>query len=666
MTGNQEQVVERLHRLTPWEADEVPIIIVTGEAGTGKSLVLRTFARGLTTRALNGHPASLTLPMFMPLQQFSQINATLYADIWRSLVVKWIAWINALTASSSFTEEWFERRLQREPTVIILDGVDEFIMNNPRIMPEDFRQLIDLLRRKYRGESKVSLVLGIRAEVAIFHLLQDVADRVLSINDLDETEAERNFPDAYKTISRLRQNWSAIEKDAARILRTPLVLAALEGAALEPGELPAKPTRSRVFALALKAVIKKSKLNEKPITGFGVSSIRDWSNSLMVVAMVFSAGHHGQMTRDEIRQSTERMMQGWNNHAWPAGCEDASPELRRASSILAEEQTLELLFERTVFFPVGTSAWRFKHRLWQDYLFGRYFAFCIRSINLREIARVAFTAQAFTIGGEILAAEGWPGIDRAFAEVAVEKMQGPYGQFVIGNLGGLIGNHLLPVTPEAMELLETEHEKMPAPGKVTFIGGVGYRILRYDEGDPARETLKESFVPILKTSLNRVSRASEGGEPLKPSGADLVVASISWCYLAEFARRFSEPSCEPEIPWPGLTLDDSQESEVLDGSLGEKKNSVFIRPTPPMFQSVQFAYLEVQQDLLEEPAARPIALVHYLYTLVLACKHRLADDEICKGVRNVLQNDSAVGSLFLRSEAPQVTAIYQLCQRLFS
>src|SRR2546423_15678463 len=60
---------------------------------------------------------------------------------------------------------------------------------------------------------------------------------------------------ARKTISRLRDDWSTTaattagagaaskppsesQKDAARILRTPLVLAALEGAALEPGELP--------------------------------------------------------------------------------------------------------------------------------------------------------------------------------------------------------------------------------------------------------------------------------------------------------------------------------------------------------------------------------------------------------------------------------------------
>jgi hypothetical protein len=670
-SGDQHSVVVKLHELTPVESENTPLFIVTGEAGVGKSLVLRTFARGLAIRKLNGHPESETLPFVFPLQQFDGVHSE---ALWDELSTSWIAWVNSLTASNIFTvKNWFEPRLKTDSTVLILDGVDEFLQNNASIKPEDFRKMILQLRKKYEGRAKVGIVLGIRTEASIFDVIREDADWILTVRTLTDIEARNYFADAVRLIdvvlqNRNRENVSSlgpVNKQAPSpidtVLYSPLILSALEGGTLDLTDIPNRQNlrnRAEIYDLALTALLKKAKLVES----FPDSSRQDWKIALMIIAMLFSSGHYGHMSRAEIRELAEKLRGDWRRHSWEdhTALGYSSRSLDNAFELLLQESTQTALLNRAVFFPAGRSSYRFKHRVWQDFLFGAYFSFCIYTVNLTEITRVAFTAHAFEIGGELLANAGWRGIDTPFASAVVDRMTKPYGQFVLGNLGGLIGNYFIPVTGSAIALLARHENEMPSTGKLTFIGGVGYRILVNDVRDTSLEDLKEHMIPILRACVQRGVEVAKTGES---SGPSKLLASISWCYLSAYSREFVDLSLMPAIPWTPLSMTDEEEKCILDGLLGCRMAGQFMSPVPLIFHTVQYAYLAIQDDGLETDD-RLIATIHYLYTLTLACKHGIARDEILSSVYEILDSRSPIGQKFVNSTFKSIADIYRYCQGL--
>ena len=497
--GDQREILDRLEDVV-WNniKNDSPLTIVRGLAGTGKSFVLRTFARELTLRVLNG--GDDILPLYIPMQENFQISAE--RRLWDQVFEQYVQWATRVSSRRvKYAVGDLNSRLNEPKTVLILDSVDEFLMNHLTVDAAVLRAMILDLRRRFRGDpQRVALVLGIRTDQPILLFMEKDADHVLTIDVVSEDQARIHFPGAGPLIDKVKGKQ---EEELLKLVLRPVILRVFEDENITRTEVQKEDlsTHSQILEFTLRTIIRRSHLTDsflpkKPEEVAPEADVQttedDWIEALTILAMLFSTGIAGgaseggigSVSHAEVATDVPATRRIWEGHQWPRG--DALRTLRaqfeRGFMILEDRNLFKILVGRTVFFPTGSENHRFQHRLWQDYLFGRYFGLCIQAINIKELTRCAFTLDAFRNGVEIFQKRAGPGhgvLDVPFIERAVATFDTPGGQIAIGNMGGLIAATRIPMQEEATDVLrryflENESQRKtcivlePVPGRKVF------------------------------------------------------------------------------------------------------------------------------------------------------------------------------------------------------
>jgi hypothetical protein len=708
----QEGVFELLHTQVGVTSPETPLLIVTGDIGTGKTVALRTFARSLAIRFLNEPERNDSLPVFFPMHLLREVDRRSLAqsllDAWHRLVKQ------RFLALANLPKTWLQDRWHHCRITLIMDSVDEFLLNNPEIRKETLRAAIHELQEEVRGDGLVTIVLGIRWGESVLEELMDDARLVLQVRWLSLLEACQHFPRARPAIESLlvadlaRQDLARdladevvrqsvreavedllegraigsqrtdrvlryvasllehhehlpIEHQALSVVRTPLVLAELASGAYRDElsrERNAFKFPHQVLDLALTANLKKSQLHRLVLdSGQGVR-VNDWKMALSMVAMAYSAASLAEMTSADIATAVEAIARRWDRHTWPEESRPQQRELATAKELVLSKTSRDVMLDKTVFYPLSEHR-RFKHREWQDFLLGRYFAFAFQNANLAEATQSSFTPRAHLFGGNILVEQGQFAVSAAFVASVRKQMQEPGGDFFVGNFGALLAKSAIPILPEAMELLFSpdREREIPRLGGFVLLTALGYRVLRNSPGDRSRELLRSYILPIFRRYLEENKAAVPGTQ----DGLAALLGSVSYCYLKQMGEL---PADDPG--WPGLDLSTDQERAIAHlHNPGTGGSFLDESALPGVYKTCQTTFLMVQYDEYTY-SHRLISLAHYLYTLCLAFKHGAAIAFVGEKLPGLVSEDSHLAREIRkdRSIIPEVGLILDRCRQL--
>ena len=157
-TGTQADVYAALLHFVQQGHRKPPSLVVMGDAGVGKSTVLRHVARRLSGDYLETtHGDSAFLCVFMPMYFVTldpmgapsglRTGPRAKGDLLHDLLFDWwCSWVGGSTFQGAVRRDWLAEQMRSRPTLVILDGVDEFFTNNPAYGPADVRQMIELIQ----------------------------------------------------------------------------------------------------------------------------------------------------------------------------------------------------------------------------------------------------------------------------------------------------------------------------------------------------------------------------------------------------------------------------------------------------------------------------------------------------------------------------------------
>ena len=403
-------------------ADKPRCLVVTGDAGVGKSVAVRMLARTYLITYLAHDRTDSHLPIILPLQRvkLSPEDVKAFQDktpgcaftVLEKDICPYVNGFLDLDAERARTpgniqsrlprvdSQWLHHHLQAAPTLLILDGVDEFFTNNPGIGLDRFTRMLREIEQKYADASGLVVLLGVRNEQEGIDRFPTDPRHVFRIPPLTVDDAEDLWPGAKAWLEGID------EPDLLELLLKPLILTQLgpRFRELDPAKLN---TRSAIHEAALNAIIHKSNLRDQlDATGQPIGA-EGWKNALMAVAAAFHSDSRAEMRVDEIASEVRATITRWLSRDDDHGerlpeCDSLIDDMRLAS----EQHTMEMLL-RTIFFPTAEKTYRFLHRQWEDFLCSRYLAQAVRLWRADELSRYAFTQTMFRSAGEQLSDARW-------------------------------------------------------------------------------------------------------------------------------------------------------------------------------------------------------------------------------------------------------------------
>jgi hypothetical protein len=619
-------------------------VIVSGQAGLGKSTLLRRLAQSSAFNFLR-HPSPKTpAPVFInmptvPIETLS-IGGPAGDDFLAQLIVDRILEIVAqnfaeLSDENLHLRETIQRALTTQATLVIIDGIDEFLINAPDIRLVHFRMAVEKLLELSR-EADFGLVIGIRNSVRNFGQLASSPDKVFMLSGLSTEQAYRHFGETSKWIGTIQQ------ADLRVAFLTPLILSAFSESNVRIHS--SVSTISDLWELALRSILSKSGISKVPNSRGEATSGDDWIVALSIAAAAFHMTLRYDFSINELRNQIDTMRERWKEFSTEhrdVSAREIDPAV--GFDLLDNERTLKAMVERTVFTVSSQNTVQFNHRQWRDYLTGRYAATCIELGNVDEIGEMAFNVQIYRTAGELLSPHA---IDENLISRAMQRTIETKNEFIIGNLGALIGNAPAPLTrPAIMRLFQLMPNYTPLIQTI-IVGSVGRRGL--ETSDPSSIDIRMGIDPTLRMFATQ----AEGKR------YNRLVESISWCFLKAYHKRFKAP------PPPGNFTPFS-----FDGSGSDDARAVVCLKNDELwtydnkFASVQNTFAMIQETVLADPVTRPISVVHYLACILAARTAGAQIPEVAEELSVVLQPDSDFEAAFRDfDDVPEVYDLYRQCQ----
>lgn len=248
--GSQVEVLNQLHELCA--ARQSGQFVVTGLAGVGKSSVLRRLAARLCSQHLAGQ-CQCGYPLYMPLFRYGERSADhavlLTSGLhWAEFSGWWCAFANDENIAAAkdhhwdvekrsqipeVTSGWLKTLLRHGPTVVILDGVDDFLVRNAYLGLSAINTLLQELRTQTQG-SGCEILLGVRSSLALPEFMRQGG--VVEIGRLTLQQAEQlveNLRDQAvpwgrlisRVIRRVARHYSACSDRQRKLIRDRLVAA---------------------------------------------------------------------------------------------------------------------------------------------------------------------------------------------------------------------------------------------------------------------------------------------------------------------------------------------------------------------------------------------------------------------------------------------------------
>lgn len=642
--ATQVEVFENLLSLARSQHQRPLPVVIAGDAGVGKSTVLRVVARHLCSEFITDDGA--VLPVAIPLYFASLTSAQLAVldseasedrrgrAVHDVLLDWWCDWFNDTTYSGAIGSEWIRGRLRSAPVVLIFDGVDEFITNHPTLSISDFQQMLAFLGSEYRQNASLTVVFGVRSTQPGLSSL--ASSNIHEVLRLTTAQAVRQFPAA--------ASWLGAGSDAQikKLLFTPLILARLN--TRRPPSMLRPSTNGEVILLALTTIIEQSDLCGKLDDTGQLIDAQRWIDALMAAAWCMFRRLRGEIATSTLRSDGAELYRSWKDHLDTTQQQVQGEALLSGFRLMCESRASEALLHRTVLYPTGRGEVRFIHREWQDYLAARYLAQVVVYRHVDEFRHVGNTARISQMAGELLCQIGVC-IDETLVHALLRHAKDTGGRLITANFSALLTNARVPIEGPAIDAFLSAANTMPAIARYIALTGLGYRALRAD--DASAQDLRHRLVRVFREYLAVPVVDDDLG----------VLRSLGWCYLKAYAQRFGGP--ELTEPWPGLGDNAEREALAMMCSTSEDGPRVLVE-----HRSVQKAILEVQQVVAGDPF-RPISGVHYLYCLVVARRHGGGIAELGRELPALLARDSAYAAAIENyALVPELADVLAACRRL--
>jgi len=620
--------------------------VITGEAGVGKTTALRAIGREFALRFQESKSGNILLPILMPLQQV-KIQREAFGskepstELFWYLLRDWCAWVSRLTGQT-ITHQWLTKWLQANPCVLILDGLDEFFINNIWIDSDLIKQMLEVFRYTLDDGATAArphtALLAIRNSYPGYDQFASADAHLFLIEKLTSEQASAVYPEMKHVIEGLRGSANL------SVLLNPLILSSL---APRASQLRAESlqTKSIIMREALDTLIYEADLVSH-LGRFGRINRSSVHTMLCVIGWLFFRDAKGLMTLLEVKLQSETLANNWSTEV-PGLKTDSS--IMRAFELLAHSEITRLLMERTVFVSTGIDEWRFAHREWEDYLTASYMANAYYYSNFVQMGHLAMTRAIFKMIGEILTT--MPG-KFEITESFTESVLGAGGIAAV-NLPGVLGNSELVVHPRAIhKLLSIDTlDHLNKTARLVVFTAVMYRALRQARTDPSASELRRALIIVC----------NEYGKGGNDEHRDALSASLAWCYhkaMAAGDRRLQGP----QVEWPGLGFKPEHEEPVLSMLTAGREQQFEIKPH---HRSLQVAWLQVLPIVMED-SYRPVSIVHYLYAVVVVYKHAAHIPEIARELPLILASDSKYAEIFRAYEqVPEIWELFTYCQEAY-
>jgi len=642
--ATQAEVFEELLTLARSQHQRPLAIVITGDAGVGKSTVLRMAARHLCSEFItnNGAVLPVLIPLYfasLPPERLAVLDTEVSEDrrgrVFHDILLGWWCdWFNDITYAKAIGIEWIRAHLRSEPVMLILDGIDEFITNHPTLGISDFQQMLAFIGSEYRQNGWLTVVFGVRSTQPGLPLL--TSSNVREILRLTAAQAMRQFPAA--------SIWLSAGNDAAikKLLFTPLILAQLN--TRRPPSMLRPSTNGEVILLALTTIIEQSdlcgRLDEK---GQPIDAQR-WIDALVAVAWCLFRRLRGEIATTTLKFDGDDLYRSWEKHLENTQQQAQGQRLLSGFHLLCEDRACDALLHRTILYPTGRGEVRFIHREWQDFLAARYLAQVVVYRHVDELRHVGNTARISQMAGDLLCQAGVC-IDEALIFVLLQRAHDTGARLITANFSALLTNSRVLMEGPAIDAFLSAVHAMPAIARCITLIGLGYRTLRGD--DASAQDLRHRLVRVFRDYRS----ATVVGDDLG------VMRSVAWCYRRAYSQRFGGPLVTDD--WPGL--DDSAERAVLAMMCSTTEGGPRLLVE---HRSVQMALLEVQQVVPEDPF-RPISGVHYLYCLCVARRHGAGIAELGRELPAILAHDSPYAAAIENYQlVPELREVLAACRRL--
>lgn len=652
--NGQREVLDQLANRVRVNRNGPATFLVTGGAGVGKSAVLRRLGTNLAADALLHGTAKNRppLPIVMPLFRYWAEDDKRFERLkkkkldWDELAAWWCDWVgnnlhllardqgwgdDEIGKIPKVTPKWLNEQLKQYASVMVWDGVDDFLLRYPNL---SLRSVLDLARevlKLFALNSRLSLVIGLRDTFAVADMVPP--ENALEIARLSEAQG-RKFPELIgvtpsptwlTTFKRLLHD--AGIPSAKRLLLTPLILTKL--ILRERAEsAPPLDNANKIFTAALDVLIDQGKLNTDTTKGGHRSSL--WLDALTVVAWEFFAKSSASRGFDELSAAVKRRVTDWEDHSNARPDDHGLAKVLEGFRLAKNDTNLKTILEGSVF--VGVGVYRFAHREWEEFLAARHLYYSVLHEYVKGlIGRGTLTRMHFLVE-EMLEREHC--FERNFVEAVhdVAERDGlttgkPSAQIPIGNLLGAVGYSKARLDPRARDFLFEHYlngdAKAPRLVELVALSTAGFRAQREQSGVLNPEGFADAFAAQLRDKYP--------GSP----GTNLLVNWAAGC----FERKLN---LQPSREIPRLDLSDRAASGFL-GALDFVSTSTHDgkREVRPLDRSMQQLFVRML-DELEEHSEGTIGYTTYLVCIVAASLYGLAEIEVNDRLPRALAKDSPV------------------------
>jgi hypothetical protein len=633
--GSQLAVFERTETLL--QQHQSGYLVITGVAGVGKSIVLRRLVRTGSIRYLRDCNANKPLIIFFPLQQIRWSltieHLTNPELLLRAFLTEWCDWFKRLQYGE-ITSDVLMDLLRGKNSVLALDGVDEFLANNPQIPVSLFTDMLSFLEKSETFEGRVLVLLAVRRTQSNIERLARNAAAVLRLEHIAVDEAARMNPGLRKLLEALG-NLMPQQDPIWEIVLTPLVLRHLERVA---DGLAAERllNRAGVLGAALEGMIVGSNL----LSMHRDLDSEDWIAIMSLVGWYGFVSLAPEFSVRGLREWLTLAHLSWKEHHASRSSSTSERYLRGLTALEGDGRLLEHV-QRVLLITTDQITVRFNHTEWANFLASKYFESCVRSQNFRQFASIGVTMPMVETSTALSK-------DIAITPETISLLttHASSGPFVRANFCAYLvmsgANGPIP-TRQAFRKLFADIENMEHIAQFVVLNGLGTRAL-VPEVDAVAKDVRHELEPIFRLVCS--SFRSCGHSPF-----NAILASTSWCHLSAYSSRFATPP--PQIDeWPDLGAVVEHEETALDLMCDVESRDRTVRDE---HVSMQSSMVTIVEAMLSKYNWKVINCIHYLYYLVVACKYRV---EIAR-VREFLSD-----KVFSNDKLETLVAKYEHCGRL--
>ena len=651
--GSQYSLYQEIMRLASESGATPRRIILTGAAGVGKSLTLAQIARDLAARHLSKPGGNSPLPILMPLQQINltpeQLTTMMKGASWDFFCEFYCKEASALIQeeggvgevrprSDRLTAEWLEERCMRKPTVLILDGVDDFLMNHPMLGLDDIEALVQSIQTLFQVNGDLLIVLGMRSSHPGMRALA-FSGTLYEIGRLTMDQAEAHFPGARAAVQQVSS------ESARELLLTPLILSKFTH--IFRSETPMfGDDRAEIFERTLREIIVCSGILSSPAIKQAAAGQGNLSaillDCLMILGWVYYREFRAEVSLSGISNAVRDI-----RSRWQAKPPEAFNLL--AFDLLERPETLKILFERTVFSSVGGERYRFGHREWEEYLVARYVARSIHfglvdELGIRSVTQQIVHPAAYWLSDTT--------VDQDLVNLIYDRASVTGNHLISGSFGGLLANMYSPMSGHAFELIcSRAFESDLVAGQHVTIIGLAARALRNSPKDDSALFLRQAVVPFLQ-QLTRYPDECQ----------DAFLASDAFCHLKAIERQFHF-ECTQNLSWNWPR----DEQEIRRDALRE----VWVETTDPlttlMFRSIQMALVQIARESRDWPTIS-ISAVHHLLAVVEARHRNVQFADVEGELSEIFSENSSVSSSLehaCKDLSPETLVLFQAAKEIY-